>query len=88
MGRLSLADEQIIEALAAHEAGLPVANVCRKYGISEAIFYEWRSRYAGVDVSDVGRLKALEHENRHLRKLLAEAMMDIATLREMLATNV
>ena len=88
MGRLRLADEQIIEALAAHRAGLCAADVCRRYGISEATFYEWRSRYAGVDVSDVGRLKVLEDENRHLRKLLAEAMMDIATLREMLAKNV
>ena len=87
MQRIRFADEQIVEALKAYEAGLPTADICKKHGISETTFYEWRSTYGSVEASDVGKLKALEDENRHLKKLLAEAMLDIATLREMLAKN-
>jgi len=61
--------------------------LCRKHGISEATFYKWRSRYGGMEISDARRLKALDDENRKLKKLLAESMLDVATLREMLGKN-
>ena len=63
------------------------AEVCRKHGVSDATFYKWRCRYGGMEVSDARRLKALEDENRKLKKLLAESMIDEATLKEMLTKN-
>ena len=80
-------EDQIIGALKEHAAGLSAADLCRKYGISEATFYKWRSRYGGMEVSDARKLKGLEEENRKLKKLLAESMLDVATLREMLTKN-
>ena len=80
-------EDQIIGALKEHAAGLSAADLCRKYGISDATFYKWRSRYGGMEVSDARRLKGLEDENRKLKKLLAESMLDVATLREMLTKN-
>lgn len=62
-------------------------DLCRKHGISEATFYKWRSKYGGMEVSDAKRLKSLEDENRKLKKLLAESMLDVATLKEMLGKN-
>lgn len=79
--------EQIIGVLKQHQAGVPTAELCRKHGISEATFYNWRSRYGGMEVSDARRLKSLEDENRKLKKLLAEQMLDAATLREALGKN-
>ena len=70
-----------------HAAGLSAADLCRKYGISDATFYKWRSRFGGMEVSDARKLKALEEENRRLKKLLADTMLDAATLKEMLAKN-
>ena len=69
------------------QAGLPAAELCRKYGVSGATFYKWRSKYGGMEVSDARKLKGLEDENRRLKKLLAESMLDVATLRELLAKN-
>jgi putative transposase len=60
----------------------------RKHGISDATFYKWRSEYGGMEVSEAKRLKQLEDDNAKLKKLLAEAMMDVSTLREMLGKNV
>jgi len=80
-------EEQIIGILKQHQAGLGAKELCRKYGISDATFYKWRSRYGGMEVSDAKRLKALEDENRRLKKLLAESVMDAATLKEMLGKN-
>jgi putative transposase len=80
-------EDQIIGALKEHAAGLSAADLCRKYGISDATFYKWRSRYGGMEVSDARKLKGLEEENRKLKKLLAESMLDVATLREMLTKN-
>ncbi len=79
--------EQIIAVLKQHQAGMPTAELCRKHGISEATFYNWRSRYGGMEVSEARRLKSLEDENRKLKKLLAEHMLDVATLREALGKN-
>ena len=61
--------------------------MCRKHGISDATFYKWRSKYGGMEVSDAKRLRQLEDENVKLKKLLAESVMDVSTLREMLSKN-
>jgi len=87
MRKSRFSEEQIIGVLKEHQAGLPVAEICRRHGISDATFYTWRSKYGGLEVSDAKRLKALEEENRKLKKLLAEQMLDSATLREMLAKD-
>ena len=70
-----------------HAAGLSAADVCRKHGISDATFYKWRSRFGGMEISDARRLKALEEENRKLKKLMAETMLDASTLKEVLGKN-
>ena len=76
-------EEQIIAILKEHEAGAKTADVCRKHGISEATFYKWKAKYGGLDVSEARRLRALEDENRQLKKLLAEAMLDNAMLKDL-----
>jgi len=81
-------EEQIIGILKEPQAGMPVADLCRKHGISDATLYTWRSKYGGMEVSDARKLKTLEDENRRLKKLLAESMLDVATLREMMGKNV
>jgi len=64
-----------------------VAELCRKYGISDATFYKWRSKYGGLEVSEAQRLRSLEAENAKLKRLLADAMLDVSTLKEMLGRN-
>ena len=80
-------EEQIIGILKEHQAGLSATELCRRHGISDATFYTWRKKYGGLEVSEAKRLKALEDENRRLKKLLAESVLDNATLKEMLAKN-
>ncbi len=87
MKRSRFTDDQIIGILKEHEAGLSAAELCRKHGISDATFYKWRAKYGGMEVSDAKRLKALQEENAKLKKLLAESMLDMATLRELLGKN-
>jgi putative transposase len=87
MKRSRFTEEQVIGILKEHQAGMSAADLCRKHGISDATFYIWRKKYGGMEVSEAKRLKALEDENAKLKKLLAEQMMDVATLREMLAKN-
>ena len=87
MKRSRFSEEQIIGILKEHQAGATAADLCRKYGISDATFYKWRSRFGGMEVSDARRLKALELENAKLKKMLAEQMLDVATLKEMLGKN-
>jgi len=77
--------EQIIGILKAHEAGAKVADLVRKHGISEQSFYRWKSKYGGMEVSDAKRLKELEQENSRLKKLLAEAELDKAMLKDVLS---
>ena len=84
MRKSRFTEEQIIKMLKEHTAGLSAGELCRKYGISDATFYKWRSRYGGMEVSDGRKLEALEDENRKLKKLLAETMLDAPTLKEML----
>jgi putative transposase len=76
-------EEQIIGILREQEAGAKTADVCRKHGISSATFFNWKAKYGGLEVSDARRLKALEDENRKLKKLLAEAMLDNAMLKDL-----
>jgi len=87
MRRSKYGEEQIIGILKEHEAGLSAAEICRKYGISDATFYKWKAKFGGMDVSDARKLKKLESENVRLKKLLAESLLDVATLREMLGKN-
>jgi putative transposase len=87
MRKSSFSEEQIIAILKEAEAGLSPAQLCRGHGISDATFYNWRKKYGGLEVSDAKRLRALEDENAKLKKLLAEQMMDVATLKELLAKN-
>jgi len=70
-----------------HEAGVPVVDLSREHNISTALIYQWRSKYGGMEVSEAKRLKALEVENAKLKKMLAEQMLDVATLKEMLGKN-
>src|SRR5262245_56762423 len=85
MKRKRHAEEQIIAILKEHEAGVKTADLCRKHGISERTFYNWKARYGGLEVADAKRLKALEGENARLKKLLADAMLDNAALKDLLA---
>ncbi|WP_244471903.1 transposase, partial [Rhizobium phaseoli] len=85
MKKQRFTEEQIIAVLKEQEAGAKAADLCRKHGISEATFYNWKAKYGGMEVSEAKRLKALEDENARLKKLLAEQMLDAAALRELLA---
>ena len=75
-------EEKIIKILNESEAGKRVVDICREYGISDATFYKWRSKYGGMNVSDAKRLKQLEDENRRLKKLLADTMLDKQILQD------
>ena len=85
MKRSRFTEEQIIGILREQEAGMKTADVCRKHGISEATFYKYKAKFGGMDVSDARKLKALEDENSKLKKLLAEAMLDNAMLKDVAA---
>jgi putative transposase len=82
MKRKRHAEEQIIAILKEHEAGVKTVDLCRNHGISEASFYSWKAKYGGLEVSEAKRLKGLESENARLKKLLADAMLDNAALKD------
>ena len=82
MKKARFTEEQIIAILREHEAGAATTDVCRKHGISSATFYKWKAKYGGLDVSEARRLRSLEDENRRLKKLLAETMLDNAMLKD------
>ncbi len=82
MKRSRFSDEQIIAVLKEQEAGMATADVCRRHGISSATFYKWKAKYGGLEVSEARRLRSLEEENARLKRLLADAMLDNAMLKE------
>ena len=82
MKRSRFSDEQIIGILKEQEAGAATADVCRRHGISGATFYKWKAKFGGLEVTEAKRLLTLEEENAKLKKLLAEAMLDIAVLKD------
>ena len=87
MVRRRYTEEQIIAVLREGEAGAKVADLCRKYGMSDATFYNWKAKYAGLTVSELKRLKALEEENRRLKQIVGEQALDIRSLKELLSKN-
>jgi putative transposase len=80
-------EDQMIGVLREQEAGARTEEVCRRHGISTTTFYKWKARYGGLEVSEARRLKALEDENRQLKRLLADAMLDNVALKDLLAKN-
>ena len=84
MKRSRFTEDQIIGMLKEHEAGVPVAELCRKHGVSTASLYKWKAKYGGMDVSEAKKLRALEDENSKLKRLLADAMLDNSALKDLL----
>lgn len=84
MKRSRFTEEQVIGVLKEQEAGMKTSDLCRKHGISEATFYNWKAKFGGMEVPEVKRLKALENENARLKKLLAESVLNEAALKELL----
>lgn len=84
MKRNRFSEEQIIGILKEHEAGVSVSELCRRHGVSDASIYKWKAKYGGMDVSEAKKLRALEDENGKLKRLLADAMLDNAALKDLL----
>ena len=87
MRKSRFSEEQIIGMIREHEAGVKTADICRKYGISDATFYKYKAKFGGMTVSDARRLKTLEEENTKLKRLLADAMLDNAALKDLATKN-
>ena len=87
MKRARFSEEQIIEVLKEAEGGTKVTELCRRHGISDATFYTWRSKYGGLEISEMRRLRQLEEENRRLKAIVADQALDIRALKDVLAKN-
>jgi putative transposase len=87
MRKSRFSESQIIDIVKEHEAGIRVADLCRRHGISAPTLYNWKSKYGGLDVSEAKRLRALEDENHRLKKLLAEQVLDNAALKDLVGKN-
>jgi len=85
MRKSKFTESQIMAVLAEGEAGIPVAEVCRKHGISSATYYQWKSKYAGMSVSELKRVKELEAENARLKRLYAELALENAAIKDVLS---
>jgi len=84
MKRSRFTEEQIIGILKEHKAGVSVADLCRKHGVSDASIYKWKAKFGGMDVSEAKKLRALEDENGKLKRMLADAMLDNVALKDLL----
>ena len=84
MKRSRFSEEQIIGILKEHEAGVSAVELCRKHGVSDASIYKWKAKFGGMDASEAKRLRALEDENAKLKRMLADAMLDNAALKDLL----
>jgi putative transposase len=87
MKKSRFSEEQVIGFLKQAEAGIPIKDLCRKGGFSDATFYKWRARFGGMDVADAKRLRELEAENSKLKRLLAEAHLDMHALKSVLGVK-
>ena len=87
MKRARFSEEQIIGVLKEAEAGAKVSELCRQHGISDATFYTWRSKYGGLEISEMPRLRQLEEENRRLKSIVADQALDLRALKEVLSKN-
>ncbi len=85
MKKKRFSEEQIIRAIKEHEAGARVEDICRKLGISNGTFYNWRSKYAGLEVNEAKRLRELESENAKLKKMLADKLLEVEAMKDVLS---
>ena len=87
MRKSRFTEEQIVTAIKEHEAGTPTQDLCRRLGVGQQTLYRWKAKYGGMSVPDAQRLKALEDENRRLKKLVANQALDIDALKEVASRN-
>lgn len=85
MKKKRFTEEQIIKAIKEHEAGVKTPDICRQYNISQGTFYNWRSKYAGLEVNEAKRLRELESENTKLKKLLADKLLEVEAMKDALS---